>query len=353
MKIGLINLPLDANYGGNLQRFALCVILQKLGHEVIHINLQRKWSLKWYKAPFYIAKRILLKCVFKRNIYVFAEKVYQENYNKQINLIQPFYDKYIKQTPPIFSDKDIKRFSSFDCFIVGSDQVWRKSIAKPYPLKMYFLDFAKTNSKKIGYSVSLGIDKNELTPSEIESLGSLYRAFSAVSVRESSALKLFTEYGWKEPTPQQLVDPTLLLKKEDYINLIDSSTRKSDGNLFCYILDMSIEKRNAIDNLSAALNMRPFFITPNSVKIEQWLKAFVDAEYVVTDSYHGFVFSMIFNKPVKLLFNEFRGNARFESLLSLLEISLDQNVFDWDTINSIIDEERKKSLDFLTRALNN
>lgn len=98
--------------------------------------------------------------------------------------------------------------------------------------------------------------------------------------------------------------------------------------------------------------INPFFaslVGENSMSIEQWLRSFTDSEFVVTDSYHGMIFSIIFNKPFHLLHNGFRGNARFESLIHLLQIR--DNEFDRDKINSIIRKEKEKSYLFIEKAL--
>ena len=352
MEIALLNLPIDDNYGGNLQRFALVKVLQKMGHNVTHLLTMRKFTLWKLRTLSAICKRAVLRFVFKKNIRILAELYAQKENLANYNRIKPFYDKYVKHTEPVTSYDVIKQYNFFDAYIVGSDQVWRKKIVQPFPLKMFLWNYLPSTAKKIAYAVSLGNSEPELSSEESATLKKFYSQFSAVSVREKSALDVLDSYGWICPKAEWLVDPTLLLKKEDYLDVIkNAETVPMDGDMFCYILDSNEEKVNAINQEANCRNMKPFITGLHEISIEQWLRNFADAKFIVTDSYHGFVFSMIFNKPVKLFFNDFRGNTRFESLFDLLKISKNQVNFDWEKINNILCIQRNKSLNWLKNAL--
>lgn len=352
MKIALLNLPIDDNYGGNLQRFALVKILQDIGHEVTHILVMRKYTLWKKRILFLMIKRAILRFIFRKKIRIFAERIMQKQNIANYNRIKPFYDRYIKHTESINDCKTLKQYNFFDAYIVGSDQVWRKQIVQPFPLKMFLWDYLPSTAKKIAYAVSLGNSEPELDKIEAETLRKYYNQFSAVSVREKSALDVLGYYGWATPKAEWLADPTLLLKKEDYLDVINNAeTMPMDGDMFCYILDSTQEKMDFIASEAISRNMKPFITGLHEISIEQWLRNFNDAKFIVTDSYHGFVFSLIFNKPVKLFLNEFRGNARFESLFELFGIGKDQESFDWSKINSILAIERDKSIKWLKGAL--
>jgi hypothetical protein len=169
----------------------------------------------------------------------------------------------------------------------------------------------------------------------------------------------------------------------DYEQLILSENEKqSEGDLFYYILDPSEKKSSIIQSIADSYNLTPFTILPRyqaenrtkeNVKkntedcvfpsVTKWLRAFLDAKIVVADSFHGTVFSILFNKPFWAISNSERGNARFDSLLGLFglkgrlinssdEIPNDWDApIDWDTVNKIIEEERNKSLRVLKDAL--
>lgn len=327
MKIALLNLPYDNNYGGNLQRYALMKVLQDMGHDVTHINLRFGYHLPWYKKPFSYTKRVFLKYLFGKDIKINQECHLRQQYAERCAVTEPFYQRYIKHTDPITDLRKLKDLHGFDAFVVGSDQVWRKKIAGKYLCTM-FLDFLPADAavKRIAYGVSLGVAENELNQEEISRLSELYKRFDAVSVREDSALDLLIDYGWTNPQAIQVLDPTLLLTKDDYMQLIDNaSTVPSKGNMFCYILDKTEEKSHLIKQKATELQLKPFELGLSDDKpasIEQWLRSFADAEYVITDSYHGLVFSIIFRKSFYLIKNEFRGNARFDSLEALFIDSL-------------------------------
>ena len=352
MKIALLNLPYDNNYGGNLQRYALMKVLQDMGYDVTHINLRFFYHLPWYKKPFSYTKRFILKYILGKNIKIYQEGYSQRKYEDRCTITEPFYQRYIKHSEPITDLRELKKLQGFDAYIVGSDQVWRKKIAGKYLYTM-FLDFLPDDStvKRIAYGVSLGVAENELNQKEISSLSEFYKRFDAVSVREDSALELFQEYAWKNPQAVQVLDPTLLLKKEDYLQLVENgSTHPSEGNLFCYILDKTDEKNSLILQKAEELHLKPFYFSiqgDKSASIEQWLRSFADAKYVITDSYHGFLFSIIFNKPFHLIKNKYRGNERFEAFVQMLNIPYicesDQGL----ALEMKIEMMRKQSMDFI------
>lgn len=352
MKIALLNLPFDSNFGGNLQRYALITILKRNGYDVEHINLRINFQLPWYKKTFVYSKRILQKLFTNDNQPILLEK-YLKKKEDQINQeTEIFYAKYIPHTNIITKKAELYKLPHYDAYIVGSDQVWRKKMAKQLGLETYFFDFIdNSNAIKIAYSVSLGSSNNELSQQEIKNLKCLYQKFKAVSVRENSALTLFQKYQWINPQAIQTLDPTMLLTKEDYINLINKGiTHPCNGNLFCYILDQNTCKEDIIQKIANQKKLQPFKIQlDGNASIEQWLRSFQDAEYIITDSYHGLVFSIIFQKPFTLIKNEERGNARFDSLLQILRIQPDN--LDWNEINFQMNHYRTISLEFIIKNL--
>lgn len=356
MRIALLNLPVDNNYGGNLQRYALMKVLQDMGHDVTHVNLRFHYILPWYKIPYIYTKRFVSKYVFGRRVKINKERYLQQEYEKLCAITEPFYQKYIKHTEPITHLKQLKYYQGYDAYVVGSDQVWRKVIAREY-LKTMFLNFlpATIKVKRIAYGVSLGVKENELNEEEIKQLSVFYSRFDAVSVREDTALDLFNQYGWYQPQAIHVLDPTMLLQKEDYIRLIeDGNTVPSGGKLFCYILDKTEEKDKLIQKKAEELKLKTFSYGLQGDKpasIEQWLRSFADAEYVITDSYHGLVFSIIFNKPFCLIKNEFRGNARLDSLLKTLSVSDHEIEYNWEVINGTILNKKEKAISFIQKSL--
>ena len=243
--------------------------------------------------------------------------------------------------------------------------------------KSFLLDFAEANKdvKKIAYAASFGVDKWEFSDEETKIAKHLLPLFDAVSVREDSGVTLCENYLGVQA--EHVLDPTMLLDKEDYISLIKAECEpQSEGNLFTYILDSSEHKQKIVDNLADKLKLKPFEVQPkykhpskDNIKkniedcvypaVTKWLRAFYDAKFVVTDSFHGCVFSIIFNKPFIAIGNKDRGLARFKSLLSLYRLenrlnnvnpdSLD--IIDWSFVNNSRTNFKEKSLHFLNSNL--
>lgn len=238
----------------------------------------------------------------------------------------------------------------YDAFIVGSDQVWRPSYNQH--LEQAFLNFTENwkNVKRIAYAASFGVDNWEFTKKQTEECKRLVQKFDFVSVREDTAVNLCKEHLGIEAT--HVLDPTLLLSANDYQKLIDGLKISDSPYVFSYLLDESEEKIDILEDISKRLNLpvRKIKLEKDISKIpmsklksltypsiQEWLASFAQADFVVTDSFHGTVFSIIFNKPFVVLPNKGRGVARFESLLK--DISLENRIFSDFLISDILYEE--------------
>ena len=355
MKIALLTLQYDNNYGGNLQRFALMTILQKLGHDVTDLHLIFRFfpdsKIQYLKNIFF---RIFQRIKIRKPIEVFVER---HNYQRYINSCRntsSFFYRYIKHSKAISSPKQLNRYINFDAFVVGSDQVWRKKFTCIYGIDTFFFNFLpphKTN--RIAYGVSFGSDEKELTAEDITRLTVHFNSFKKVSVREESAIQLLKEYKWDNKNAEVVLDPTLLLSAEDYNKIIlENETQELPGNVFCYILDSNEEKKIFISNYCAEHQKKAFYCSLGTISIPQWLKSFKDSDFIITDSYHGVIFALIYNKPFHLFSNEFRGNTRFSSLESLLSLKFNQENYNWPEINSKISTLKEKSISFLRESFN-
>lgn len=353
MKIILLNLPLDNNYGGNLQRYALMKVLQDMGHDVTHIYLKVHYSLPWFKHPIIYAKRLIKKFIFRMHININEEYYRNIEYEKSLSPILPFYNMYINHTRECYNVKDIIKETrgTYDAILVGSDQVWRKDMTIGIGLNNYFLEFADYGKKRVAYSVSIGGSYIGLSPEEIVRYGYLYKQFAAVSVRETNCMSIFNDIGWKEPESVITLDPVLLLEKKDYLAIIKENNCKNitEGKSFCYILDYNnnigekiqeIEHESKLENYIQLLN--------EDVTIPQWIANLYYANQIITDSYHGVVLSILFCKPFIFLGNERRGNSRLSSLFKILNIDSNSTLdLQWCNIHSRLKELRNYSLCYL------
>lgn len=373
MKVGVITLPLHNNFGGILQAYTLQKVLRDLGHNAVLIDKSRYVSLgPWYiKYPIYI-KNAILKFIMRQKVEVRPDVEINKIPKTIAQHTEPFINKYIKR---IYTKdfSNIKK-NKFDAFIIGSDQVWRPRYFGQR-IENAYLDFAKEwNVKRIAYAASFGAEEWEYTNEQTCTCSELLKIFNAVSVRESLAVEFCKErLGVKV---EHVLDPTMLLTKENYINLFNvAGTTQSEGDLFCYILDNNPENSNIIESIARERNLNPFYVNsryedPNAPleeriqqPVEKWLRAFYDAEFVITDSFHACVFSIIFNKPFIVFGNKERGMARFESLLNMFGLedrlvsSLNETKtvlekpIDWDRVNNIHKRLKKESVFFLKKNL--
>lgn len=378
MKLGILTHALHNNYGGLLQAYALRTILKRMGHDVEVIRrdyIYRKYTT--YRKFDRFIKNIIRVCIGKKKFKNFT----QEQWNYVGANTQYFTKKYINDSSNLLvTNIALKHYvvkNKFDGYVVGSDQVWRPNYVPC--ITNYFLDFVENKEvKRIAYAASFGVDDWLFSKKLTSVCTRLVKKFDAVSVREKSGVDLCRNYFGIDAL--HVLDPTLLLEKEDYINLVLFENEvMSEGNLFCYILDDSKEKNNIIDTISKSINLHPFACMPkcdlsleNVAKdidacvfpsVTRWLRSFMDAEMVITDSFHGCVFSIIFNKPFWVIGNKSRGMARFNSLLSIFGLeermldinnlaNIDWNLsIDWDRVNEIKKDWQIKSNKFLLDAL--
>ena len=220
------------------------------------------------------------------------------------------------------------------------------------------------------------MDYWEYNEEETRVLRKLVKRFNAISVREDSAIKLIHDNLNPDIVVNHVLDPTFLITKEKYIDIVrESQVVKSDGNLLVYILDSSDEKTKFIEIFAEKNGYTPFLVnnpqtecasSPVNERIQtsisQWLRGFMDAEYVIADSFHACVFSIIFEKPFIVLSNKDRGLTRINSLLKMFDIEdrlvsdltldeIPQSSICWEKVNSQKVKLQKFSINFLRNAL--
>lgn len=356
MRIALLTLPVDENIGGHLQRYALMTVLQNMGHDVTHINLRYNFDneTRLQKIWFH-AKEILVKIKKRQKLLPLQKtrcELTQLDYEQECKQTDRFYERYIKHTEVIDSKKGLSKLLGYDYYIVGSDQVWRKNLTRHFGLSTFFFDFLTPSVKRIAYAISFGTAENELDEIEVNELGQLYKRFTAVSVREDKALNLLRHYGWILPTPVHVLDPTMLLDRSWYVNLINGYNGKDqfiDGQYIAsYIFDKSELNIRRVRECEERLHMQTSYLpTDGLMEVKDWLHALYNAAYVVTDSFHGVVFSILFQKPFCFLKNDFRGNERVESLARMLQVDLDKEEQQWENVNKYLNKYRNQSIVFL------
>lgn len=362
MRIGILTQPLSRNYGGILQNYALQQVLKKMGHEPYTFDLGLYTWKDWFI--------ITIKCIIKKIIgrpCVFQETPIQKK--NQECILRRFVDKYIDLLSPRCcrpTKKQIEKYN-LDVIIVGSDQVWRPGYN--HPIEKMYLDFAESmNMKKVAYAVSFGTSDWEYNEEQTSKCKKLAQKFDAVSVREDSGVDLCGKY--LNVSAIHVLDPTLLLSSNDYNNLLEEIPQNNSRILFAYILDITEEKLSFLKRESDRLSLT--LIIKSSGKcgliendsVEKWLSYFRDCQFVITDSFHGLVFSLIYNKEFVVIGNQHRGLDRMVSILNKLNLicrlvkedalhitKVQEEKVDWFQVNRLLDRERSYSILFLNEKV--
>lgn len=353
IRIGVLTLPYDANYGWILQHYALLNSLKECGYDPI--SIQRKWNKQDNRSLLYYVKKWVFYNILTKNIYF-------------------FYKKYITPKTVIYdSPESIKGINKYklDAVIVGSDQVWRTEFTSAVG-DNYFLDFINSDGiVKFAYAASFGIDEWKEGTEKTGKIKSLLSDFAYISVRENTGIDLCKNHFNLDV--ESAIDPTLLLDKEEYNKLLGSFNKCfKKPTLVTYILDYNTDKSDIVKKISEELELKIFNLYPKKKRIwnyyksvQTWLRAYRDSDFVVTDSFHGTVFSIIYNKPFITIANKERGLTRFTSLLKLVGLSsrliftlediLDSKLvtqeIDYSKVNSIIGKHQKKSFSVFSKYL--
>jgi hypothetical protein len=330
-----------------------------LGHKPYTFDLGR---FNWLDWSIFVAKVIVKKLLLRQCKFPITPIAKQK---KEMPL-RRFVYKYISLSKPRVArlSASMIKDNSIEAIVVGSDQVWRPMYN--YKIEDMYLSFAEhTNVPKVAYAASFGTDQWEYNPQQQQHCARLAKKFDAISVREASGVQLCEDYLGVEA--KHVLDPTMLLCTDDYNKLLEGiAPIDREEFLFVYMLDATEEKLEYVASVADKLGLNLVVKSTDlgvteSDSIEKFLLGFRDAKYVVTDSFHGTVFSILYNKDFVVLGNKKRGQARFASLLSLfgLENRLIDNLsnvksiegVDWSNVNRKLDILRRESLDFLRHNL--
>lgn len=352
MKIGILTLPLHTNYGGILQAYALQTVLERMGHEVEIINVP--FTLPSISIVTMV-KRIIKKLLGKYPGYINYESKFNQWLPIMARNLKPFKDKYLHMSHKYDDYLDILP-NDYDCIVVGSDQIWRPRMLLS-DISNAYLSFAEGwNIKRIAYSASFGTQIWEYTSLQTEKCKRLLKKFDAVSVREDSGVVNCLKYFGVKAV--HTLDPTLLLSKNDYNELIKDVPPACNHQVFAYILDFNTAKQQMVEGFSAKNNFEIRTINPefDNIKcdlnkrivpsLEEWLTAFRDSDFIITDSFHACVFSILYQKPFAVIVNNERGSSRFLSFLSMLGLT-DRIVNCLNDIESLEEIDYKKVYDKL------
>lgn len=396
MKIGLLTLPLHDNVGGVLQAAALYRVLS--GAEKGEIILLERQTIEIERSFTFaklnrIAIEILCNTRTEKLISVAqlgAEWLTRSTLTsstgsclrlyvrrlEEIRKWQLFKKKYLKtRSGPINSKKQMMEYCKkmeLNAVVVGSDQVWRFDYIRDEEMFMdYFLKFdSRRELKRIAYAASFGLDDwayGDYTGAVRRELN----LFDRISVREVSGKKIVSEvFGRNDAV--LVLDPTLIVDEEFYSEICEKRSEDDvSKKLLYYVLDENSCKRDLLLKIQRTLcnqdeykliNLEKRRAPPN---VGSWVTSFMQADYVLTDSFHGMVMSILFKKKFTVIINEKRGRGRIISLLAQLGLETrcieetakdisEENinaVIDYFVVNKKLDELRIISMEYLMSAL--
>lgn len=348
-KVGILTLYYKTyNFGAQLQSYALQQAIEKLGYECEQI-------------------RFIWSC--EQTI---------ENYSNASIDQSAFYSfsKEIKHSKKIYNSSNISDcLKEYDAFIVGSDQVWGVENSMPLMnLSVMALSFVPNNKSKIAYASSFGSTKPSSAIEEVLRLE--LPKFDAISMREETALKYLENIINKNV--ESVLDPVMLLSRDTWDNVGANRITENDEYVFYYTAGADSIQESILSKIQEKYHLpikKLGYISGEHVGPKEFIALIKNAKYVVTDSFHATVFSILYNKdfvvlPVDMVPTDRSKNARLSNLLNIFGLSerfvdyydgnnacveslielLDENI-EYDCVERILEQERRKSLDFLVNAL--
>lgn len=359
MKVGILTFQQAINYGAVLQLYALQHVLQKLQIDTDVINYISPKLKQDYKVIRFKTLKDFLAKIFVAKAFCERKRKFENFEKTYLNLTDKFYAK----------EELVLASKNYDYIISGSDQVWNYLITNTDTT--YLLDFVKDRNKKLSYAASFGVSS---IPANLKELyKNLLKDFKGISVREKQGQNIIKELCNLDVSV--VLDPTLLLNKNEWLKLNFSKQKRQK-----YILVYCLRKSNLLNGMAKILKRETGFelviLSPRTKYTyskfsaatagpEEFIELFMNAEYVLTNSFHGTAFSINFNKKFLVDLDTKSAQNTNSRLLNILElvnltgriVSEPQDIrkmyeeIDYKKVNGILNIERKTSLDYLKISL--
>lgn len=359
--VGIITFHCSYNYGSALQAYALQTYVESLGYTVKIIDFVMKEDFEQY--------RLFRTSLYRRQLKSLGADIlfFPFHVKRKISFEKFAQRKMNLSEKRYYSCEELKDLNDIiDIFICGSDQIWNIDCTHGIE-PAYFLEFVDDKKRRIAYAPSLAHTNFEMNNKD--ELKKLLDRFDAISVREESTVPYLQSILEREI--KTVLDPTLLLNKSDYLQLVDSKF-EGEKYIFVYLLEENKELIQYSEELQKTTGYQLYYVSSKvncgflrgknlfGISPEKFLSCIHHAEYVITNSFHATVFSILFNKQF-CTFPTKRSSARMIDLLEKLDLqnrmfdlnfNLD-NKIDYEMVEDKIKALREESIYFLKSALIN
>jgi len=373
-KIALISPHDEPNHGTMLQAYALARAIEYLGFKAEYVSYKRNNQKNIFEKLLYYSIRPIkiirwLQTKLKKNPfddYSFFQTI---EFQRTMQEFEKFYQEKIPHSAIVYSSQTIKNIEGYTKYIVGSDQTWSPFLYTSHSIN--FLDFVKNNSLKNAYAPSLGTTNIPKWFQKI--LQEKLSDFANLSCREKTNCKLIEDVTGKKV--MHVIDPTLLITPMQWDTLLQS-IEMPEKYVLCYILGEKKCISDFAEMLGANKNIPVYYIVTRPIYLQkknnlkgigpsQFIFLIKHATYVVTDSFHGSLFSINYNRNFYCFtkrndISKNNDNDRIINMLNDFELTqrfktdndmcLEEDI-SFDTINTIIASKRKESYTYLKRIV--
>lgn len=362
MNIGILTYHACYNYGACLQAYALQQTIKKKYKFCKIIDYQSKKLIE-INHPF---------CKTPKHPKEFVKNITRIPYYRDLNMRQALFEDFINNeldlTLRCSNDKEVREeCERFDCIVCGSDQTWNLDPSIRYETPLYYLNFPK-KQRRITYATSFGSWVKDFHIREKEVLPWI-KEFDCLSMREESGVKLLRDKGF---TCEWVLDPTLLLNKDDY-DKVASNRLINEPYVLLFSWNGAPEAVSITKMVSAKLGCKAYYIVPPpramfcgierklDVGPKEFLSLVKHASFVVTNSFHGTVFSTIYQKPFVSAIKDIPDARRAslmkqfgleDHLMNPMNVDIERiRCTDFEEVEKRLQPLRESSINYLYKAL--
>lgn len=385
-KVGLILAYTGTSYGMNLQAFATQYIVESLGYQTEIIRIKHRFfpfMMDRY-LPIHLFKLLFNKFKSKNRRKLELDEFHKKNFKERITAAQKFREKFLKNFSPIIKNKELSQYTQEHYFavIIGSDQVWLPGFSFS---EARTLSFAPDGVKRLSYASSLGVS---IYPQYCYHSAKLaWEKFDTITVREEEGKKIIHEICGKDIKVDVVLDPTFLICKSKWEEIIPIKSLEKEKYVLCFILGNNVKQQECTRRFAKSKGLKLISILSNESQScidtsfadrtiigaspEDFINYIRGAEYVFTDSFHGIAFSLINNKQFYVFYRQredaigsMSRHSRIDNILRTFNISsrlITDTEFDWtdykdsvlnySIINNIIAEKSQASKIILEKSL--